>query len=91
MKSPFRSIKHKLTLAFMINCLKIINKDITFVKIGVLDGGSLCGENSLGRKLDYRYRDKRIFKVWREHGFEIFIGSQGDPSFWKNFMMRLVM
>ena len=53
MKSPFRSIKHKTYFSVYDKLLEeYINKDITFVEIGVLDGGSLlCGENSLGRKL----------------------------------------
>jgi hypothetical protein len=63
-------------------------KKITFVEIGVLEGGSL-----------FMWRDffgpqARIIGVdlnpgvskWKDHGFEIFIGNQSDQEFWKNFI-----
>lgn len=88
MKSPFRSIKHKTYFSVYDKLLEeYINKDITFVEIGVLDGGSLFmwreffGEKA--RIIGIEINESA--KVWREHGFEIFIGSQGDPIFWKNF------
>ena len=51
----------------------------------------LCGENSSEKARIIGIEINESAKVWTEHGFEIFIGSQGDPIFWKNFMMRLVM
>jgi hypothetical protein len=59
---------------------------VTFCEIGVLNGGSLfMWRNYFGA-------DTRIIgidlnpeaKKWETHGFEIFIGNQGDEKFWKN-------
>lgn len=55
-----------------------------FVETGVLGGGSLF----MWRK--WLGNDARIIGIdlnpaalrWRDHGFEIFIGDQGDPEFW---------
>jgi hypothetical protein len=58
----------------------------TFIETGILDGGSLfMWREWLGS-------DARIIGIdlnpaaeqWRAHGFEIFIGDQGDPKFWRN-------
>ncbi len=62
-------------------------KDIVFVEIGVLHGGSLFmwreyfGKNSRIIGIDLNPEAKKLEK----DGFEIFIGSQSDPTFWKNF------
>lgn len=66
-------------------------KEITFVEIGVLGGGSL-----------FMWRDffgpqARIIgvdlnpaaKKWESEGFEIFIGSQSDSNFWKDFVKKV--
>ena len=68
-------------------------KNITFVEVGIFNGGSL-----------FMWRDffgpgARIIGIdfnpdaikWREHGFEIFIGDQSDPDFWKNFFSEVGM
>lgn len=63
------------------------NRPITFVEVGILNGGSLF----MWR--DYFGPEARIIgidlnpqaKKWEEHGFEIFIGSQSDPDFWHSF------
>ncbi|MCB1471310.1 MAG: class I SAM-dependent methyltransferase, partial [Rhizobiaceae bacterium] len=70
---------------------KYRGKEITFVEIGVLGGGSL-----------FMWRDffgpkARIIGVdlnpnarkWAEHGFEIFVGSQSDEGFWEDFCARV--
>ena len=28
-------------------------------------------------------------KKWEKHGFEIYIGNQSDPKFWKEFLKKL--
>ena len=64
------------------------NKEITFVEIGILDGGSLF----MWR--DYFGGKARIIgidlnpeaKKWEKEGFEIYIGSQSDKNFWKKFI-----
>jgi hypothetical protein len=63
---------------------KFRGKDITFVEIGVLNGGSLF----MWR--DYLGPLARIIgidvnpdaKRWEKFGFEIFLGSQSDERFW---------
>ena len=60
------------------------NTDCTFIEVGVLDGGSLfmwrkwLGDKARIIGIDLNPEATR----WREHGFEIYIGDQGDPSFW---------
>lgn len=86
LKSPYRSIKHASYFSVYDTLLnEYRGKDITFVEIGVLDGGSLFmwrdffGKNA--RIIGVEINESA--KVWEEHGFEIFIGSQSDPKFWK--------
>ena len=65
-------------------------KKITFVEIGVLNGGSLLmwkkyfakGSKIIG--IDLNPEAKKIEK----YGFKIFIGNQGDKLFWKNFYKK---
>lgn len=86
--SPYRSIKHQSYFEVYDNLLKeYIGKDITFVEIGVLDGGSLfMWRDFFGEKARIiGIEINESAKVWEDHGFEIFIGSQSDPRFWKNF------
>jgi len=70
---------------------KYVDKKITFVEIGVLQGGSLFmwkeyfGKNARIIGVDLHPNAKELEK----HGFEIFIGSQSDKSFWKNFYSKV--
>ena len=63
------------------------NKGITFVEIGILDGGSLeiwkkyFGDNSRIIGIDNNPKCKKF----QNENYEIFIGSQSDPSFWEKF------
>jgi hypothetical protein len=65
---------------------KYRNTSITFVEIGVLDGGSLFmwrkffGDAARIIGIDLNPNATR----WTVEGFEIFIGSQEDPNFWKS-------
>ena len=88
MGSPYRSIKHESYFSVYDTLLKeYIGKDIIFVEIGVLDGGSLFmwreffGEKA--RIIGIEINESA--KVWEDYGFEIFIGSQSDPKFWQDF------
>lgn len=64
------------------------NKEITFVEIGVLDGGSLFmwkkyfGDRARIIGVDLNPAAKK----WEKEGFEIFVGSQSDRVFWNEFV-----
>ena len=68
-----------------------VGKKITFVEVGVLQGGSLF----MWR--EYFGKDARIIgvdlhpnaKELEKYGFEIYIGSQSDKNFWKNFYTKV--
>ena len=70
---------------------KFRNKKITFVEIGVLNGGSL----EIWKK--YFHKDSRIIgidlnpecKKFEEKGVEIFIGDQSSEIFWDNFFKKV--
>jgi hypothetical protein len=84
--SPFPSTKISTYFAAYGKLFsKYRNTKCTFIETGVLGGGSLFMWRSwLGS-------DAKIIGVdlnpsaarWREHGFEIYIGDQGDPKFWQ--------
>ncbi len=66
---------------------KYVGKKITFVEVGVLHGGSLFmwkeyfGDQAKIIGVDLNPAAKKLEK----YGFEIYIGSQSDISFWKDF------
>ena len=68
-----------------------INKKITFVEVGVLNGGSLeiwkkyFGSNARIIGIDFNPECKKFEK----EGIEIFIGDQSDPKFWDNFFNKI--
>ena len=90
--SIYRSIKWKKYFSIYEKLFhKYKNKKITFVEIGILDGGSL----EIWKK--YFGKDSRIIgidnnpecKKFENSNCEIFIGSQSDPIFWKNFYKKI--
>lgn len=88
MASPYRSIKHESYFEVYDFLLEeYIGRDITFVEIGVLDGGSLfMWRDFFGEKARIiGVEINETAKVWEDYGFEIFIGSQSDPRFWQDF------
>ena len=66
---------------------KYAGQDITFVEIGVLNGGSLfMWRDFFGPKARIIGIDLNpMAKKWEQDGFEIYIGSQADQKFWANF------
>lgn len=91
-ESKNRSIKwEKYFQIYDILFSKYKDKKITFVEIGVLDGGSLeiwkkyFGENSRIIGID---KNKQCQKL-ESSNYEIFIGSQSDPNFWRNFFNKV--
>ena len=90
-KSPYKSIKIKSYFdVYEKLFLKLRNKPIVFIEIGVLNGGSLF----MWR--DYFGRNAKIIgidlnpeaKQWQDHGFDIFIGNQSDPNFWREILKK---
>ena len=71
---------------------KYYKKDIVFVEIGVLGGGSLTAfRNYFGPKsriigIDLNPAMKEELE---KDGFEIYIGDQSDPSFWSDFFQKV--
>lgn len=90
-KSPHKSTKH---LSYFDTYSELLNKyrgkPITFVEVGVLDGGSLfMWRNFFGKKariIGIEFNPEA--KKWEKEGFEIYIGSQSDENFWDNFFIK---
>mgnify|MGYP001454638828 CR=1 FL=1 len=91
-KSPYKSIKHSTYFDSYDHFFsKYRGREITFVEVGVLGGGSLF----MWR--DYFGKNARIIGVdmnkectkWQKYGFEIFIGDQSDESFWVDFKKKV--
>ncbi len=67
------------------------NRAITFVEIGVLNGGSLqmwrafLGEQARIIGIDLNPAARQM----EAQGFEIFIGDQADPAFWQSFFEQV--
>lgn len=94
MKSPYLSLKHSSYFQVYNDLLgKYRGKELVFVEIGVKNGGSLFmwrdyfgpGARIIG--IDFNPEAKQ----WESEGFEIHIGSQSDPDFWKSFFNSVGM
>ena len=91
-KSKKKSLKWQKYFP-VYECLlsKYKNKKITFVEVGILNGGSL----EIWK--EYFGKDSRIIgidknpdcKKFENENYEVFIGSQSDPIFWKNFYNKV--
>lgn len=84
-RSPYLSIKHSSYFHVYSELFAPYKgRAITFVEVGVLNGGSLFmwrdyfgpGARIIG--VDFN----PLAKKWEKEGFEIHIGSQSDPEFW---------
>lgn len=67
------------------------NTECTFIETGILDGGSLfMWRNWLGEKARIIGLDLNPGAAkWNDHGFEIYIGDQGDPKFWQETLKKI--
>jgi len=90
-ESKYYSIKYKNYFSIYSKLFeKYVNKKITFVEIGILNGGSLFvwkkyfGKNAKIIGIDLNPNAKKFEK----YGFKIFIGDQADPKFWKKFFKK---
>lgn len=87
-RSPYRSTKHSTYFPVYDTLFaKYQDRDIVFVEVGVLEGGSLFmwrdffGPSARIIGIDFNPNAKK----WEKDGFEIFIGSQSSPEFWEDF------
>ncbi len=91
-KSPHRSIKHS-TYFETYDALfgRYRGQPITFVEVGVLGGGSLfMWREFLGPQARIVGVDLNPnAKKWEAEGFEIHIGSQSDPAFWRDVVAKV--
>ena len=86
-ESPEPTIKVNTYFPVYADLFKhLIGANCTFIEVGVLSGGSLfMWRKWLGEKARIIGIDLNPEAVkWRGHGFEIYIGDQADPNFWKN-------
>lgn len=90
--SPYSSIKHSsYFFAYTDLFSPYREREITFVEIGALNGGSLFmwraffGPKARIIGVDLNPAAKR----WEQHGFEIHIGNQSDPAFWQEFFKSI--
>jgi len=91
-KSPYRSIKHSSYFQVYAELLdQYRGKPVTFVEVGVLNGGSLFmwreyfGPNVRIVGIDFN----PIAKRWGKDGFEVYIGNQSDPMFWRELFGKV--
>jgi hypothetical protein len=92
MESKYLSIKHSSYFQVYEEVLeKYRNKDIVFIEIGVLNGGSLfMWRDFLGSSAKIIGVDFNPDAIkWREHGFEIFVGDQADENFWSDLFGKV--
>lgn len=90
--SPAFSIK--ITSYFSAYCSlfkHLRGRDCTFVETGILQGGSLfMWREWLGPKARIIGIDLNPdAKKWEDQGFEIHIGDQGDPLFWREVLPKI--
>lgn len=90
--SPYRSIKHSTYFeAYDALFARYRGQPITFVEIGVLGGGSLfMWREFFGPQARIVGIDLNpVARKWEADGFEILVGSQSDPAFWRDALARI--
>lgn len=92
LESPEPTVKHTSYFEVYDEIFRRFkNQKITFVEIGVLNGGSLFmwknyfGENARIIGIDLNPEAKK----WESYGFEIYIGNQGDERFWRKTLSSI--
>ncbi len=90
-KVKFRSLKHSNYFEIYDELFeKYREKKITFVEIGVTNGGSLMMWREYFKEANIIGIDfNPSAKKWEEYGFKIFIGDQSDPKFWTDFFSKV--
>jgi len=92
LQSPYRSVKHSTYFEVYEELFsKYRDREIVFVEIGVLAGGSLfMWQSYFGPKARIIGIDKNpAAKKWIDYGFDIYIGDQEDKNFWMNFISEV--
>ncbi len=87
-RTKYLSVKHDSYFQVYEELLKgYVGKPITFVEVGIFNGGSIfMWREFLGPQARIVGIDCNPSSLqWRDHGFEIFLGDQADPLFWRNF------
>jgi hypothetical protein len=86
--SPHPSYKHTNYFRIYAELFgHLVGTPCTFIETGVLEGGSLfmwrkwLGDRARIIGVDLNPQAAK----WRDHGFDIHIGDQGDPEFWRSF------
>jgi len=90
--SPFPTLKITSYFSAYVELFgHLVNHECVFIETGILDGGSLfMWRNWLGPKARIIGIDLNPEATkWRQSGFEIFIGDQGDPDFWKTTLREI--
>jgi hypothetical protein len=90
--SPYPSIKHTSYFSAYVELFgHLRGTECTFIETGVLDGGSLyTWRKWLGDKARIIGLDLNPESLkWQDHGFEIVIGDQGDPLFWRKALAKI--
>jgi hypothetical protein len=91
-QAPFLSIKHENYFHIYDDLFSPFQDlEITFVEIGVLNGGSLfMWKEFLGSNARIIGIDNNPEAIkFREFGFEIFIGDQSSSAFWESFFNEI--
>lgn len=85
--SPFPSTKFSSYFPAYVELFDHLRgEECIFIETGVLDGGSLfMWRKWLGNKAKIIGIDLNPEALkWKNHGFDIYIGDQGDPLFWQS-------
>ena len=92
MKSQFLSTKHTSYFDVYDSLFsKFLQQRITFVEVGVLNGGSLfMWRNYFGSKARIIGIDSNPgAEKWLEYGYEIYVGDQANPVFWEETLEKI--